>query len=520
MASDPTNPRVLAERWELSERIGSGAMGEVWKGRHVVLGHDVAVKLMKRDASRDQSLVARFVREARIAAQLRHRNLARVEDFGTTPEGRPFLVMELLRGDSLEALLERGGRLDACTVALVARHVGAACDLAHPAGVIHRDLKPANCFLVRDEDGAALVKVLDFGVAKVSDGLVNTVAGIDPALGFALIGTPVYMSPEQVKGAADIDGRSDLWSLAVMLYELLTGNIPYDADALPSLLCAITEGNVVPPTKRDPSLAPSLDEWMRKGLSLDRDARFQTGRELADALDLALGSPRGARETRAPLPATVPEFAAITLHPSAQDPAISHGSLAPTQDLPALPQGFALPTAPMPMMLLGSQAPFAPPPVPQRGTFTPVVLVQRPSKSPGALIAAGIAAVIVLGVVAVVALQGDDPSPNAAPVGPRHVPRSVTSPRPVVQGVRTPPTSVLAAPTRSIPTSPIPPSPAGVIARPPATAVAPPPSVPVVRTRRPTTAPSDYPTNSPPMHPSPPPPSAPPHSGTSNPAEP
>jgi serine/threonine protein kinase len=324
VAADAQSLRTLSDRWELTERLGSGAMGEVWRGRHLVLGHEVAVKLMKRDASRDQQLVARFVREARIAAQLRHRNIARVEDFGTTPEAagnRPFLVMELLRGDSLESLLEAHGRVDLATVSVVARHVGAACDVAHAAGIVHRDLKPANCFLVRDDDGTPLVKVLDFGVAKVADGLVTTQHGLDPGAGFALIGTPVYMSPEQAQGDAQLDGRSDLWSLGVMLYELVTGKLPYTAETLPGLLCQIVAAEVTPPSGHDPSLPSAFDAWARRAFARERAERFQTGKALAEAFIEALGAPRHTlppsprtREQPVAIPRTVPEFEAATLH--------------------------------------------------------------------------------------------------------------------------------------------------------------------------------------------------------------
>ncbi|MFO0626144.1 MAG: protein kinase [Polyangiales bacterium] len=275
-----SDARPISDRWELTERIGSGAMGEVWRGRHRVLGHAVAVKVMKRDASRDQSMVARFLREARIAAKLRHRNVARVEDFGTTPEAKPFLVMELLQGTSLEDLIERGERPSRARALTVARHVGAACDVAHAEGVVHRDLKPANCFLVVDEDGADLVKVLDFGVAKVSDGLLATQHA--PG-GFALIGTPVYMSPEQARGDEVLDGRSDLWSLGVMIYELLTGALPLQGDSLPMLLLAIQTHDPTPPSAHDPTLPPSVDAWTARALARDPARRFRTGREMADA---------------------------------------------------------------------------------------------------------------------------------------------------------------------------------------------------------------------------------------------
>jgi eukaryotic-like serine/threonine-protein kinase len=326
-----SDARPISDRWELTERIGSGAMGEVWRGRHRVLGHAVAVKVMKRDASRDQSMVARFLREARIAAKLRHRNVARVEDFGTTPEAKPFLVMELLQGTSIEDLIERGERPTRARALTVARHVGAACDVAHAEGVVHRDLKPANCFLVVDEDGADLVKVLDFGVAKVSDGLLATQHA--PG-GFSLIGTPVYMSPEQARGDEVLDGRSDLWSLGVMTYELLTGALPFQGDSLPMLLLAIQSHDPTPPSQHDPTLPPSVDAWTARALARDPARRFRSGREMADALAIALAGAMDPRSSA--LPAYAPT-AELARHPAPLAP----NTLAPTQPMRAVEPSFA-----------------------------------------------------------------------------------------------------------------------------------------------------------------------------------
>ncbi|MEZ4407417.1 MAG: protein kinase [Polyangiales bacterium] len=441
MSHEPA-ARALSERWELTSRLGAGAMGEVWRGRHRLLGHEVAIKLMKRDAARNQELVARFVREARIAAQLRHRNVARVEDLGTAADGRPFLVMELVQGEPLDALAERHGRLDRGFVATVARHVGAACDVAHAAGIVHRDLKPGNCQVVRDDDGQTLVKVLDFGVAKVSDGMVTTQYG--DGGGFTLIGTPVYMSPEQVRGQGDIDGRSDLWSLAVMLYELLTGRLPFEGDTLPQLLCAITDAKPPAPSAVDPSLPMAVDVWARRALDPDRERRFASGRALADALTEALGAPSVSMppavaptvESPAVLPPTAPAFAAVSPFSIGSSP-----SLAPVTPPPSAPVSLAGPadfTGPRHMT-----DPFAPGQVSYAATTADTL--PRPSRGP--LLALGVAALTALvgGVVALAVLRdpAPPPTPARAPAATTPAPRAAapTPPTPAAT-----PTSRLRSP--------------------------------------------------------------------------
>jgi serine/threonine-protein kinase len=282
---------LLGDRWQLLSPIGEGAMGEVWHGRHAQLGHDVAIKLMKHEAAQDQNLVVRFRREARIAAQLRSKYIVRVEDYGTSRDGRPYLVMEFLRGQTLASVLEKTPKPDRAFIARVVQHIAAACDVAHPAGIVHRDLKPENCFVVRDDDGSALVKVLDFGVAKVTDNVFVTQSGVVTG-SHALLGTPVYMSPEQARGEPDIDGRSDLWSLSVIAYEMLTGRIPFDVGSLAQVLYAVLAGNIPPPSSMDPTLPRSVDGWAQRALNRDRAQRFSTGRELAAALAHSLGFAR------------------------------------------------------------------------------------------------------------------------------------------------------------------------------------------------------------------------------------
>jgi serine/threonine protein kinase len=276
--------QTLADRWTLVEKIDEGAMGEIFRATHAVLGHSVAVKVLMPTVSRDKAAIERFLREARIAARLQHKNVVRVEDFGVAEDGRPFLVMELLRGESLARRLARAPRVTHGEALDIVRQIAAALDTAHGAGIIHRDLKPENVFLAQAEAGAT-VKVLDFGVAKFTDVLAN---GARATASNTLIGTPRYMSPEQARSSRELDGRSDLWALGMIAYEMLTGAHPFEGEAIAELLVAILTHRIPTPSSLRPELPAALDTWASIALARSRYERFPTGRALADALADAL----------------------------------------------------------------------------------------------------------------------------------------------------------------------------------------------------------------------------------------
>jgi serine/threonine-protein kinase len=275
---------TLADRWTLVEKIDEGAMGEIFRATHAVLGHAVAVKVLIPTVSRDKAAIDRFLREARIAARLQHKNVVRVEDFGVAADGRPFLVMELLQGESLARRLARTPRVTHGEALDIVRQIAAALDAAHAAGIIHRDLKPENVFLARG-DGGVTVKVLDFGVAKFTDVLAN---GARATASNTLIGTPRYMSPEQARSLRELDGRSDLWALGMIAYEMLTDAHPFDGEAIAELLVAILTHRIAPPTSVRPELPAALDAWAEVALARSRYERFPTGLALANALADAL----------------------------------------------------------------------------------------------------------------------------------------------------------------------------------------------------------------------------------------
>jgi eukaryotic-like serine/threonine-protein kinase len=268
-------------------------MGVVWAAWHLTLETDVAVKFIRPErVAADPALVARFEREARATARIAHPHVVQVMDYGSVDGAVPYIVMELLRGFSLAELLERGGRLSFATAKSLAQQVGSALESAHERGIVHRDIKPHNVFITNESKGYPLfVKVLDFGVAKmVGDAQVPEASPTLTETGM-VIGSPPYMSPEQLEGSKHVDLRSDLWSLGVIVYEALTGTQPFQGSSFVAVGAAVLKGKYRPASEVQPNLPTSIDDWFAKALCLDPNGRFQSAHEMVAAL-LDQDSPR------------------------------------------------------------------------------------------------------------------------------------------------------------------------------------------------------------------------------------
>ena len=284
--------QIVAAKYELVRFLGRGSMGEVWIARHRGLGEEVALKMLLPSAGDDAvedpaTAAARFRFEARIAARLsrKTRHIVRVTDHGDD-DGLAYLVMELLEGQTLDRrLLSCGGTLPPAEVASIVAQIARALREAHAEGVMHRDLKPANVFLARDEDGRLLVKVLDFGIARATRTL-STVPIRATASG-VVFGTPGYMSPEQAF-APKVDCRCDLWALATIAYEALTGELPVPGTHCDELLANLHDGRLVPVHARDAALPPGLAAFFNRAFAASVEWRFADASELARAFERAI----------------------------------------------------------------------------------------------------------------------------------------------------------------------------------------------------------------------------------------
>ena len=283
MAESPVSEgQVLAGKYRVEKVLGSGGMGVVVAAWHLELEQRVAVKFLHPLAMERPDTAERFRREARSAAKIRSEHVARVIDVGIMEGGLPYMVMEFLDGHDVSEEMQRAGLLaipDAIHFVLQALEALAE---AHSAGIVHRDLKPANLFLAARPDGTRIIKVLDFGISKSLFG--TSVADMSLTRTAALIGSPLYMSPEQMRSAKDVDTRTDIWSLGVMLYEMLTGRPPYTGDSIPALCASLLNDQPVPMHQLRPEIAPSLEEAVMRCLAKDREQRFRTVSELARAL--------------------------------------------------------------------------------------------------------------------------------------------------------------------------------------------------------------------------------------------
>lgn len=275
---------VIAGKYEVIARIGAGAMGQVFSALHRELGERVALKFLRREALAHPELVQRFALEARAAARIRSEHVARVFDVGALPNGIPYIVMELLQGETLSDLLVKRGAMPPEVAVDFALHVCEALASAHAKGVVHRDIKPDNLFLVRNGSGPQTIKVLDFGVSKLGLG-ERGAAGERPSMPTTLpVGSPAYMSPEQIRSFAEVDPRTDVWSLGCTLFELLTATMPFEGSTLIELRAAILEKDPVRLRARLASAPPELEAVISRCLEKDPERRFANVAELAQAL--------------------------------------------------------------------------------------------------------------------------------------------------------------------------------------------------------------------------------------------
>jgi serine/threonine protein kinase len=279
---------VIRGKYRIVAKIGEGGMGAVYKAMHMHFNEACALKVMAPNLANDAGLVKRFGREAIIARKLRHINAVKVEDFDETEDGRPFIVMEYIEGQSLKSLMTAAGPLPVARACSIIKQAAAALDAAHQLGLIHRDIKPDNIVLVVS-NGREVAKVLDFGIAKIQGANANTSGMALTATGM-VIGTPPYMSPEQARGADSegIDGRSDIYSLGVVMYQMLTGILPLKGDTPLDMLFAQIQTPPTPIHQARPGLRipAAVGDVVMKCLEKDPARRPQSGRELIEELEL------------------------------------------------------------------------------------------------------------------------------------------------------------------------------------------------------------------------------------------
>jgi serine/threonine protein kinase len=276
--------RLVGGRYELEGLIGQGGVGEVWRARHVALNSHVAIKLLQVHSAEKDNARRRFTTEAQITAQLKSPNAVQVFDFGVTDEGQPYLVMELLEGETLGERIARSKRLGIEETGRLLGQAVKALQRAHQLGIVHRDFKPDNVIICVDDEGRDLVKVLDFGVAKLAgvlddgDGAAprsrGSVGQISLTRTGTALGTPLYMAPEQVRDSADVDHRADIWALGVVAFECLTGRAPFTGETLAELFERIQTGLHKSATFLEPSIPASFDSWFDRACALDPAKRF------------------------------------------------------------------------------------------------------------------------------------------------------------------------------------------------------------------------------------------------------
>lgn len=290
---------IVAGKYRVDKLIGTGGMGTVWLGAHVSLSTPVAIKFIRPTHAQQQDARKRFEIEAQAAAKLKSRHAVQVFDYGLTDDGIPYIVMEYLEGESLSDLLIRKGPLPAKEVATIIRQAARALEKAHLAGIVHRDLKPDNIFLATNVDDipegdSYIVKLVDFGIAKIFVEPLTTERTSPSPMGGptqegAVIGTPNFMSPEQLTIGGAPGRLTDLWSLGACTYAAMLARIPFEGEVLGDIVLKVCAAPLPVPSKLNPDIPMGFDAWFAKACARDPKKRFQSAKELSDALDKVCG---------------------------------------------------------------------------------------------------------------------------------------------------------------------------------------------------------------------------------------
>ena len=402
--ADVTIGQLLDKKYRIVRLLGEGGMGAVYEGENVRIHHRVAIKLLHAGIADNASVVERFEREAQAAGKIGSDHIVEVYDLGELPSGSRYMVMEYLDGENLTARVTKAGRLTPQVAAPLMVQLLEGLEAAHKAGIVHRDLKPDNIFLTKDKRGEDFVKIVDFGVSKFNQ--LSGDSGMSMTRTGAVIGTPYYMSPEQAKGSKQSDHRSDIYSAGVVLFECITGQVPYLADTFNELMFKIVLEPPPAPESLVPGLDPNFAAIIKKGMAREPSDRFQTSTEFAEAISQWMaGTPQAFRPPMQSSPMSSPS------------PMASTGAGGPVMaDImqPAVGQ-----TNPGQLPLAGTTG---------AGSMTSSVKDTGAKKSSAVVAIAAVAAVLLLGGIGAVVLMKGGGDKTAAGPAPTTTATTVTAP--------------------------------------------------------------------------------------------
>ncbi len=377
--ADPLLGTTIDGRYAIEARLGEGGMGVVYKARHVLIDKPVAIKILRKEAAQDTAAVQRFIQEAKSASKIGHSNIVDITDFGVLPDGHAYFVMEFLQGQTLAQAIQEGP-LDPARVCLIAAQMARGLNAAHTKGIVHRDLKPENIFLLEREGQKDYVKIVDFGIAKVGSGQKLTQVGM-------VLGTPEYMSPEQATGQ-ETDHRVDQYATGCIMYEMLTGVVPFLGERPAQTLTKHVFEPIIPPRKRKPELKipASLEACVTRAMAKKPEARFPSMKELEQALTQVEQEMKGGR--------IVIDDPGMAVPPAPPTPAP-----VAQQQMPGYPQPGAFPQPMQPAMFAPQMAAYPP-------MVVPVPSAPRPTGKSQVIDSKGVKPVLIGVAIVLVAVIG------------------------------------------------------------------------------------------------------------------